>query len=30
LKMAAMESAGITVSSAPPRLGKTLADLLRK
>ena len=29
-KMAAMESAGITVSPSPARLGKTLADLLRK
>jgi succinyl-CoA synthetase alpha subunit len=29
-KTAAMESAGITVSPSPARLGKTLADLLRK
>ena len=29
-KMEAMESAGITVSPSPARLGKTLADLLRK
>ena len=29
-KMEAMESAGIKVSPSPARLGKTLADLLRK
>ena len=29
-KMAAMESAGIKVSPSPARLGKTLADVLRK
>jgi succinyl-CoA synthetase alpha subunit len=29
-KMEAMESAGITVAPSPARLGKTLADVLRK